>query len=82
MPKIGFAMKITSLSNYACLYTADFQSHGMSTAIYHIYIMFSCIQHFIWKWQLIFKMVTETGTSLKTGTPIKGKVLIELYYNF
>ena len=32
MAKNGVAMEITSLSNHACLYTTDFQSHRKSNA--------------------------------------------------
>ena len=35
MQKNGVAMEITSLSDYACLYTTDFQSHRKS----NIYIL-------------------------------------------
>ena len=65
MPKNGVAMEITSMSNYASLYTTDFQSHMKSNAhILH--------QHYFQLYETLhmemaahFQRVTETGPSLK-----------------
>ena len=65
MPKIGVAMEITSLSNYACLYTTDFQSHRKSnTYISHLnYVQLYETLHL--EMAAYFQKVTETGPSLK-----------------
>ena len=65
MAKIGVAMEITSLSNYPCLYTTDFQSHRKSNAyISHLnYVQLYETLHL--EMAAHFQKVTETGPSLK-----------------
>ena len=65
MPKNGVAMQITSLSNYACFYTTDFQSNGKSNIyISHLnYVQFYETLHL--EMAAHFQKVTETGPSLK-----------------
>ena len=67
MAKIGVAIEITSLSNYACLYTADFQSHRKSNAYisYLIYVQMYETLHL--EMAAHFQKITETGQSLKQG---------------
>ena len=67
-------MGMTSLSNYACLYTTDFQSHGKSNSyMSHL--------HYVHLYETLylemtahFQKVTETGSSLK-------QVLLRYRYN-
>ena len=61
MPKIGVAMEIASLSNYACLYTTDFQSHRKSNAYlsHHNYVQLYQTLHL--EMADHFQKVTETG---------------------
>ena len=63
--KNGVAMEITSLSNYACLYTTDFQSHRKSNAyISHLnYVQLYEPLHL--EMVAHFQKVTEKGPSLK-----------------
>ena len=65
MSKNGVAIEITSLSNYAYLYTTDFQSHKKSNAyISHLnYVMLYETLHL--EMAAHFQKVTETGPSLK-----------------
>ena len=65
MPKNGVATEITSLSNYACLYTTDFQSHRKSNIyILHLnYVQLYETLHLEIAAQ--FPKVSETGPSLK-----------------
>ena len=58
-------MEITSLSNYACLYTTDFQSHWKPNAyISHLnYVQLYETLHL--EMAAHFQKVTETGPSLK-----------------
>ena len=58
-------MEITSLSNLACLYTTDFQSHRKSNAyISHLnYVQLYETLHL--EMAAHFQKVTETGPSLK-----------------
>ena len=65
MPKMGVAMEIASLSNYACLYTTDFQSHGKSNAYisHHNYVQL--YQTLLLEMADHFQKVIETGPSLK-----------------
>ena len=58
-------MEIASLSNYACLYTTDFQFHRKSNAcISHInYVQLYETLHLVMAAH--FQKVTETGQSLK-----------------
>ena len=58
-------MEITSLSNYACLYTTDFQYHRKSNIyILHLnYVQLYETLHL--EMEAHFQKVTETGPSLK-----------------
>ena len=58
-------MEITSLSNYACFYTTDFQSHRKSNAyVSHLnYVQLCETLHL--EMAAHFQKVTETGPSLK-----------------
>ena len=65
MPKNGVAMEITSLSNYACLYTTDFQSHTKSN-IYLLHLNYVQLYETLHlEIAAHFQKVTETGPSLK-----------------
>ena len=65
MPKNGVAMEITSESNYACLYTTDFQSHTKSN-IYLLHLNYVQLYETLHlEIAAHFQKVTETGPSLK-----------------
>ena len=65
MAKNGVAMEITRLSNHACLYTTDFQSHRKSNAyILHLNYV-QLYESLLLEMTAHFQKVTETGASLK-----------------
>ena len=67
MLKIGVATEITSLSNYACLYTTDFQSHRKSNAYISHLIYVQMYETLHLEMAAYFQKVTDTGQSLKQG---------------
>ena len=58
-------MEITSLSNYPCLYTTDFQSHRKSNAYISHLNYVQLIETLHLEMAAHFQKVTETGLSLK-----------------
>ena len=60
-------MEITSLSNYACLYTTDFQSHRKSNAYISHLIYVQLYETLHLEMAAHFQKVTETGQSLIQG---------------
>ena len=65
MPKNGVAMEITSLSNYACLYTTNFQSHRKSNTYILNLNYVQLYETLLLEIAAHFQKVTETGQSLK-----------------